>query len=107
MKFLGGIMMILKKMLNDMIEEEIQKIEQTGKKVRLKSVSSKKILYTVIFGTILLFLLALGQLFLALIDLVIYFILLYRTNNVSVIIKLAKKSPNTPIGNIIRGEMKA
>ena len=98
--------MYVKTIMNNLIEEEIEKIEQNGEKVKLKTIINKRINYTLWLGAIFAVLLVANKLFLAFIDLVIYFVLLYNTNNVSVITKLSKKSPDTPISEIIKGDMK-
>lgn len=98
--------MNFKTMMGNLIEEEIAKIEQNGEKVKLKTLVKKRIIYTLIFGVIFAALLVENNLFLAFIDLVVYFALMYNTNNVSIITKLAKQAPDTPVSDIIRGDMK-
>ena len=98
--------MNFKTMMGNLIEEEIAKIEQNGEKVKLKTLVKKRIVYTLILGAIFAALIVANNLFLAFVDLVIYFILMYNTNNVSVITKLAKQAPDTPISDIIRGDMR-
>lgn len=98
--------MNLKMVLENMIEEEISSFERTGNKLRLKSLRKRRITYTIIFGIILVVLVAMDHLLLAFIDMIIYYILMYnKANNVSVLKKLAERSPDTPIGEIIKGDM--
>lgn len=82
--------MNFKTMMSELIEEEISKIEQNGEKVKLKTLLKKRIIYTLIFGVIFTVLLVINNLPLAFVDLVIYFIMLYKTNNVSIITNLAR-----------------
>ena len=98
--------MNVKIMMNDLIEEEISKFEQSGYKVRMKTLTKKRVLYTLIFGAIFAVFMAIPSFSLAFVDMVLYFVFMYNTNNVSVITDLAKKSPDTPISDIIKGEMK-
>ena len=98
--------MDFKTMMSNMIEEEIKKIQQNGERVKLKTLLKKRIVYTLIFGVIFAVLIVVNNLLLAFVDLVIYFIMLYQTNNESIITKLAKQSPDTPISDISRGDMK-
>lgn len=98
--------MNFKTMMSELIEEEISKIEQNGEKVKLKTLLKKRIIYTLIFGAIFAVLLVVNNILLAFVDLVIYFTMLYKTNNVSIITNLAKQSPDTPVADIIRGDMK-
>ena len=98
--------MDFKTMMSELIEEEITKIEQNGEKVKLKTLLKKRIIYTLIFGAIFAVLLVVNNILLAFVDLVIYFIMLYKTNNVSIITNLAKQSPDTPVADIIKGDMK-
>ena len=98
--------MEFKKLMRNLIEEEIANIEREGKKVKLKTLRKKRIKYTLIFGLIFLLMLASGLVPVAFIDLVVYFIFMYNANNVSVITKLAKKSPDTPISEIVKGDMR-
>lgn len=98
--------MDVKTMLNNLIDEEFTKIEQAGEKIKLKSLAKKRILYTLIFGAIFVVFTAIHNLEWAFIDMIVYFLFMYRTNNVSVITALAKKSPDTPISDIIKGDMK-
>ena len=98
--------MDFKTMMSNLIEEEITKIQQNGERVKLKTLLKKRIVYTLIFGVIFAVLIVVNNLLLAFVDLVIYFIMLYQTNNESIITKLAKQSPDTPISDIIRGDMK-
>ena len=95
-----------KNVMAKLIEEEIANIEQSGEKVRLKTLSRKRLVYTLIFGGIFLLCIGAGQLALAFITMIFYYTMLYRATNVSVITKLAKKSPDTYIEDIIRGDMK-
>ena len=98
--------MNFKTLMSELIEEEISKIEQNGEKVKLKTLLKKRIIYTLIFGVIFAVLLVINNIPLAFVDLVIYFIMLYKTNNVSIITNLAKQSPDKPVADIIRGDMK-
>ena len=99
--------MYFKKILDELIEEEISLIEQAGEKVKLKTLFKRRVLYTMIFGAIFAVLIIKNSLFLAFVDLVIYFIVLYnKANNASVITALAKKSPDSPIADVIKGDMK-
>lgn len=98
--------MVLKKMMSELIEEEITQIEQNGEKVRLKTLLKIRVLYTLICGVIFALFLVFNNLFLAFVALVVYFVLLYFKDNVSVVTKLAQKSPDTPISEIIKGDMK-
>ena len=98
--------MNIKTMMNNLIEEEISKLEQSGEKVKFKTLAKKRILYTLIFGAIFVVFMTIQNLGLAFVDMIVYFVFMYRTNNVSVITALAKKSPDTPISNIIKGDMK-
>lgn len=94
------------KFMDGIIEEEIMRIEQTGERIRLKTLLKFRVLYTLVFGVIFLILM-LGELMgSAFFVMVIYYILLYQTNNTSVIRYLAKKSPDTPISEIIEGDTK-
>ena len=93
-------------MLGELIEEEISKIEQNGVKVKLKTLLRKRIIYTLFFGGLFAILLVAGNYLLAFVNLAVYFIVLYNLNNVSVISVLAKRSPDKPIADIIRGDMK-
>ena len=98
--------MNFKAILNNMIEEEFSKIEKEGKRVKLKTVTRKRVKYTLFSGLLfLMFLIVKAELF-AFIDLIVYFILMYNANNLSVIAALSKKSPNTPVSDIIKGDMK-
>lgn len=98
--------MDVKTMMNNLIEEEISKLEQSGEKVRFKTLTKKWISYTLVFGTIFLLFMTMQNFVLAFVDMIVYFVFMYRTNNVTVITSLARKSPDTPIVDIIRGDMK-
>ncbi|MBQ7400067.1 MAG: hypothetical protein IJW06_06395 [Clostridia bacterium] len=98
--------MNLKTIMYELIEEEISNIEQGGEKVRLRILYIKRIAYTIIFGILFAGFLVLNAWTWAFIDLLIYFILLYNTNNVREITKIAKKFPDTNISHLIRMEMK-
>ena len=98
--------MNFKTLMKQTIEEEIAKIESSGEKVRLKTLASKRILYTMISAVVFSIGLAAEMISISFCTLIVYFILLYNTNNVSVLTKMAEKSPDTPIENIIRSDMK-
>lgn len=98
--------MDFKNLLNATIEGEISKIEQTGETVRLKSVTRQRIICTIISAIIFSFGLISGLFGISFITLVVYFIIMYNINNASVITKIAKKQPDTPIADIIRNDMK-
>jgi len=95
-----------KKLLNELIENEFEKLEKDGVKIRLKRKTTNAINYTVICAIIFLLTVIGGAFPLALIDLIIYFVLMYNNNNTNVIAKLAKKFPDKPILDIIKGEIK-
>lgn len=97
--------MSVKKIMSNIIEEEISKLEQSGEKVRFKTVKKKRIIYTVVFGAFFVLFMIAELLPLAFIDMLIYFIMMYNANNARVITKLAKKSPDTLITDIIKGEI--
>ena len=98
--------MDFKTLISNIIEEEISALERDGENVRLKTLIKKRILYTVICGALFLLFTAATVLVPAFIVMIVYFVLMYRANNVSVITALAKKSPDTPIAEIIKGDMK-
>jgi len=95
-------------LLNKAISEEINSIEQSGVKVKLKSIRNKRIIYAMICGFPAL-VQALASIYFSLIFIALY-ICIYistcrKTSNIEVIAKLAKKHRDTPIDEIIRGEM--
>jgi len=96
--------MIDKKMLYNSIEEAICSIEQNGEKVWLKTLLKKRIIYTIIFYILFLFYMSIHY-SVGYVVMLKYFFILYRTHNASVIAKLAKKNPDTPFEDIIRGDM--
>jgi len=91
-----------KNIMTAMIQKEIAILEQNGEQVYMKGVVRKRIWLTVILlaiGAALVFL-EISWFFGYVVF--IYFIYMYRLNEISYIIKLAKKSPDKPVSEIIR-----
>ena len=98
--------MKIETLLADAIEEQIDRFEKSGEPVKLKTLFKKRAIVTVILGIIFARFLLLDKLLFAFFTMLIYFIIIYRITNVSVITALAKKSPDENIGNIIRKDMR-
>lgn len=88
-------------MLHRIIKEELQKIEQDGKKLKFKSVRKRKLkaCLLVLIGVlcILMFIVS-----------IVCFVLawkLFKETTEQTLAKLIKKMPNTPIDEIIRGDL--
>lgn len=93
-------------MLNQIITEELSKIEQSGEKVKLKSIRKKRIIAGSILGFFALSYLTMAETWiLSVICIAIYIFMFINCNKVKSIAKLAKKMPDTPIDEIIKGDM--
>lgn len=90
--------MTVKEILTPVIKQEFAKYERHGYKIKLKSVTTKRIKYTVLC--------ALGAILCWPIALIVYIVLMRKTNNIDTIISVAEKSPDTPIEQIIAREIK-
>lgn len=89
--------------LTQMINEEFAKIEKNGEKVVLKS---RKKYYWVCAGAILGFLVLTAIIPFAFIGSIVFAVKMAKNSNIDTVIRLAKKSPNTPIEDIIREDMR-
>lgn len=89
--------MTVKEILTPMINQELQKYQYNGNKVKLKSVTKYRLLYTLFCG--------LGAILFWPIALIVYICLMSGTDNVNIILKLAKKYPDTPVDQIIAQEV--
>lgn len=89
--------MSAEEILKPIIEQEFEKYERNGEKIKLPSMTKTRIKYTVwcVLGAWLSFPIAL----------IVYIVLMIRTNKVNTILRLAKKSPDKPIDQIISEEM--
>jgi hypothetical protein len=93
-------------LLNQIITEELSKIEQNGEKVKLKSVRKKRITSAIILGILALIWFSSPEtIILSVICIGIFIFINVNTDKVKTIAKLAQKMPDTPIDEIIRGEM--
>lgn len=92
-------------LLNQIITEELNKIEQSGEKVRLKSIRKKRIISALILGALALLYFAAEIFILSIICIAIFIFINVNTDKVKTIAKLAQKMPDTPIDEIIRGDM--
>lgn len=90
--------MTVKGILTPVIKEEFQKYEKNGYKIKLKSTTKKRVKYTVFC--------ALGAIIFWPAALIIYIVLMSKTNNVDTIFELAQKNPDMPIDQIIAQELK-
>lgn len=106
-KLLDRIPRGVKKIIKDVIEEEISNLEESGVKVKLRTLCRKRTIVTAVLGVIFAGLIVLDLLGPAFAILILYFIILYHMNNASVITGLARNSPDTPIADIIRGDLKS
>ena len=90
--------MTVKDILTPLITEEFQKYEQSGHKIKLKSVTPNRIKYTVgcLLGAFICFPVAL----------IVYVVLMKKTNNIDTIISVAKKNPDMPIDQVVAQEIK-
>ena len=97
--------MTYQEVMDDLIREEISKIEHTGEKVILKTLLKKRMLrillaamYFAFFAWVKLWLFALGIPAICLVG-------LFRMNNEKVVTALAQKSPDKPVSEIIAEDM--
>ena len=90
--------MTVKDILTPVITQEFEKYESHGYKIKLKSVTTNRIKYTVFC--------ALGAILCWPVALIVYIVLMKKTNNIDTIISVAKKSPDTPIEQIVAQEIK-
>lgn len=90
--------MTAKEILTPVINQEFQKYQNNGYKIKLKSATKNRIKYTIFC--------ALGALICWPIALIVYIILMCSTNKINTIVKLAKKTPDMPIDQIIAQEIK-
>ena len=92
-------------LLNKIISEELEKIEQNGEKVSLSThrrVRAINLIICVLFAIIF----ANPQtVFISILFILIGIFRFFMISKVSIIAKLAKKMPDTPIDEIIRGDM--
>ena len=89
--------MSIEEILRPVIEQEFAKYESSGRKVRLRSVAKKRILYT--------FICLLGGCGCFPVAFIVYIFLMSRTSKLKTIIRLAKKSPDKSIQEIVMSEM--
>lgn len=93
-------------LLNQIITEELSKIEQNGEKVKLKSIRKKRIVSAIILGILVLIWLSSPKTVIpSVICIGIVILINVNTDRVKTIAKLAQKMPDTPIDEIIRGDM--
>lgn len=92
--------------INEIIEKNFSKIERRGERIRLRTVIRLRVLYTIVCGIIFVILNFLENFSAAFYVMLIYFVLMYRANNVNIIRLLARKNPKMPILKIIEGDMK-
>ena len=86
------------------INAELEKYRQNGKKIKLKTIEKRTVTYTIIFGILALCGFAHPIYFAAI---PIYIILMMRNRKPElVILSLAKKYPNKPVDQIIAEEIK-
>lgn len=90
--------MTVKEILTPLITQEFEKYERHGYKIKIKSVTTNRIKYTVFC--------ALGAILCWPVALVVYIVLMKKTNNIDTIISVAKKNPDTPIEQIVAQEVK-
>ena len=89
--------MTVNEILTPIINEEFQKYQNNGYKIKLRCVRKKRITYTVCC--------ALGALLAWPVALTVYIILMCNLNNVKAILAQAKSRPDVPVDVIIAGEM--
>ena len=93
--------MTVEEILTPIITQEFAKYERAGYKIKLRSVTTNRLKYTAYC--------ALGGMFfwpIWPVALIVYIILMVKTNNINTIISVAKKQPNTPIELIVAQEIK-
>lgn len=93
--------MTVEQILIPIINEEFRKYEQQGYKIKLKSTNKIRTKYTLLS---LLFLIIFFPVFPLVI--IVYVLMMIKTTNQDIIIKLAKKNPDKPIVDIIAEEIK-
>ena len=93
-------------LLNQIITEELNKIEQSGEKVKLKSIRKFRIIAGIILGFFALIYLSMPETWIiSVICIAVYAFMFFNCDKVKTIARLAKKMPDTPIDEIIRGDM--
>jgi len=92
-------------LLYQIITEELNKIEQGGEKVKLKTIRKKRIISAIFFGAFALLYFAAEALIISIACIAIFIFINVNTDKVKTIAKLAQKMPDTPIDEIIRGDM--
>jgi len=90
--------MTVKEILTPVIQHELEKYESQGYKIRLKTATNNRIKYTVLC--------ALGAIAFFPIALIVYVILMKKTNTIDTILSIAKKYPDTPIETLVALEIK-
>ena len=96
--------MTVQQILRPIIQQELDKYQQHGQKVRLKSAAKRRLKHSAICLPIALVLLPAPPL--AIITLIVYICLMCKTKNVDIIFWLAAKNPDTPIDQIVAQEVK-
>lgn len=89
--------MSVEEILTPVIEQEFEKYESSGHKVRLRSVMKQRILYTLIC--------LLGGCGCFPVAIIVYIFLMRRTGKIKTIIRLAKKFPDKSIQEIVESEL--
>lgn len=96
--------MTVKDILTPVITQEFEKYERHGYKIKLKSISKRRVKYSIICGIIALLGFA-HPVYLAVIP--VYIILMMKTrDNIGAILSKAKKSPDKSIEQIVAEEVK-
>lgn len=96
--------MTAKEILTPLIIKELEKYEENGQKIKLKSTLEKRMTYSITCVTIALLGFIMPLCFVAV---PIYFILMKKTkDNVNAIFLLARKNPDKSIKQIIEEEVK-
>ena len=92
--------MTVKQILTPLIQQELQKYEQAGHKIRLKTQQTNRIGYTVACA-------AAGVILFPFIPItiIVYICLMKKTNPIDTILAAARKKPDVPIDQIVAQEM--
>jgi len=98
--------MTVEVLLTSIINEEMIKIQQFEGECYVRSLAGQRAVYTVIFGIMLSLFILTDILWACIPVIIVYIIVMCRTNAVKAITKLAKKNPDMYISEIVSNELK-